>query len=415
MVLPGQASTARRGGGHCGRSARFTSRWRQVLLPLTLLLCACAGSPLDPRPVAALPSLQLDSGAVRVEDVALEVTTPDLLATDAAMRAFVERHTAGIVRPRQRLFALHQAIRGFASLGIDYDPAAEGTATEVFHRGRANCLSYASMFIALARQAGLQARYQWLRVRPQWTVRGERVLVRLHVNALVNVGRHGQFMVDIDPLPTRDIAGSRTLSDADAQALYHSNIAMEALAVGAARDAWLHSVRALQLSPQMPHLWVNLGAIYRQAGQHGEAEANYLHALQLDPGNDSAMNNLVVLYGLQGREAERALWERRVDDYRKNNPYFHAWLGEQAAGQNDWEQALVYYEKALQLLPQDSRLLFALGNVHYALGQRDLATGYVRRAIEQATLRSDIDAYRQRLRAMQSGQSARAGAAPAPG
>jgi Flp pilus assembly protein TadD len=373
-------------------------RW--LLLALCSLLGACA-SPGTGRDAPAIAPLQLESGTLTLADTQRLVDTPDLLAIDAPMREFVRHYTDGVPRGRARLLALHQAVRGQASLGIDYDPAAEGSAMQVFHGGRANCLSYATLFVALAREAGLEAHYQWLRVRPQWTVRGERIMVRLHVNALVVPGRSEEYMVDIDPLERRDIAGSRRISDRDAQALYHSNIGMEALAAEDLREAWLHSVRALQLSPVMPHLWVNLGAIYRFAGQHRDAEDSYLYALDLAPDNESAMNNLVVLYGIEGRDEERLAWERRVDRYRDSNPWYHAWLGDQAAGEEDWPAALAYYERAVALLPDDSRLLFAIGQVHFALDDPERASGYLRLAIEHATLRSDIDTYELQLRAIE--------------
>ena len=367
------------------------------------LLSACATTPTELKAIETLPPLQLDDETVEPAQALQQIDTPPLLEVDDEMREFVERYTEGIPRGRQRLLALHRAVRGSATLGVEYDPAAEGSAIEVFHRGSANCLSYATLFVALAREAGLQADYQWLRMRPAWTKRGERVMVRLHVNVLVKAGRHDKFMVDIDPVPTREIAGTRLISDLDAQALYHSNIAMEALAAQDLTSAWMQSVKALELSPGMSHLWVNLGAVYRHVGQHRVAERSYLHALQLDPYNDSAMNNLVILYAMEGREEERAFWDAKVSRYRDANPYYHAWLGDRAADEADWQQALAYYEKALELLPQDSRLLFAMGNAHYALDRPMEATGYIRRAIDHATLRTDIDNYQLRLRAIERG------------
>ena len=66
---------------------------------------------------------------------------------------------------------------------------------------------------------------------------------------------------------------------------------------------------ALQLSPQMSHLWVNLGVVYRRADQHQAAEAAYLHALEVDSFDRSAMNNLMVLYDLLDREEEYLYWK----------------------------------------------------------------------------------------------------------
>jgi tetratricopeptide (TPR) repeat protein len=322
-------------------------------LLLALLLTGCATTHPS-RSVAELSPLQLPDRQLVVADVEQQVTTPELLTTDPAMREFVALYTGGVRSHRQRLLMLHRAVTGQGSLGLEYDPLAGGDAREVFYRGSANCLSYASLFVALAREAGLDASYQWLEVRPQWTRLGERVMLRLHVNVAVDLPRGERYMADIDPLSPRDVAGTRRISDQDAQALYHSNIAMQTLAAGDAGEAWLQAVRALQLSPDMSHLWTNLGAVYRYAGQHRDAESSYLYALELNPWNRSAMNNLVVLYGLEGREEQRDYWQQRVALYREANPYYHAWQGDLALEEGDWRRSVAHYGEALRRLSYTS-------------------------------------------------------------
>lgn len=368
-----------------------------ALLLFPGLLSGCATSPAAAGRVEALPPLVLEHQVLTLDRVGARAPTPDLLTLDGPMREFVARYTAGAPNGRERLIRLHRAIRGSATLGIDYDPQAGGTASDVFYRGTANCLSYASLLVAMAREAGLDARYQWLDLRPQWTRSGERVLVRLHVNVDVNLKRGERFMADIDPLSPAQVTGSRLIADSDAQALHHSNIAMLALAGGDIEQAWFNAVRALQLSPDMAHLWVNVGAVYRAAGQFRAAEDSYRQALLLDPGEHSAMNNLVVLFGMEGREQERAYWEARVARYRDANPYYHAWLGDEASGAGNWEQALRHYEQAVALSSGDSRLLYSLGQVHWQLGDRVAASRYLERAIDSASLRSEIVAYRAQL------------------
>ena len=377
-----------------------------VLFTLVPLIAACSSTPLFRTQVADLAPLQLADQQILVEDVAFLAPTPDLLAVDDDMRDFVERYAGDRGGRRQRLLSLHRAISGPATLGIEYDPGAEGTAAEVFHNQTANCLSYANLFVALAREADLDAAYQWVEVRPQWTRLGERVAVRLHVNAVIHLNRHDRFMVDIDPLPSRDITGSQQMSDADAAALYHSNIAMDALAREDLTRAWTHAVRALQLSPDMSHLWVNLGAVYRRAEQYASAEAAYLYALQLDDSERSAMNNLMVLYQLEGRDQEYAFWASKVERYRDGNPYYHAWLGDQAGEEGNWRAALGHYLEALELQPEDSQLHFALGVIYEQLDQPKAALRYIQQALELATLRSDQEAYRVKFEEISRGQVA---------
>jgi len=309
------------GGGLCLRLALT------LILVLAGALAGCASHPSAQQAVQQLPPLQIDGRLIETKAVPALAPTPDLLALNQPMREFVARYADGGSQ-RQRLMSLHRAVRGGGTLNLQYDPFAEGSAQQVFERGTANCLSYANLFVALAREAGLDAHYQWLEVRPQWSRVGDRVLVGLHVNVLVRLRQGRHFMVDIDPLPAQDIADSQQISDVDGAALYHSNIAMSALASEELEAAWLNAVRALQLSPDMSHLWVNLGAIYRQAGQYEAAENSYLQALALDDWQHSAMSNLVVLYGMQGREQERAYWHSRVENYQQSNPYYYAELEE---------------------------------------------------------------------------------------
>lgn len=376
------------------------------LLLTCALLVACSTTDTSTRAVANLAPLQWDGRLITPAEARDRVPVAPLLVVDDDMRDFVQRYTGNIHRDRQRLMMLHRAVSGAATLGMEYDPLAEGAAHEVFRRGSANCLAYATLFVALAREAGLAARYQQLQVRPQWTRQGERVTVRLHVNALVTIGVQEQYMVDIDPLPSRDIAGSRTISDEDALALHHSNIAMNAFADNDTEQAWLQSVRALQLSPGIPHLWVNLGVIYRANGQQFDAEQSYLYALQLDPEEHSAMNNLVVLYGMQERPVEREMWAQRVAQWREANPYYHAWLGEKAAEGGDWLLAVRHYERALKLSPGDSRLLFLLGQSHEHLGDSAIALAYLQRAIDSAAAPTDLVLYQGQFDTLREKQRA---------
>jgi Flp pilus assembly protein TadD len=207
-------------------------------------------------------------------------------------------------------------------------------------------------------------------------------------------------MADVDPLEPRDITGTHIISDRDAEALYHSNIAMDALSEERLVSAWGHAVRALQLNPQMAHLWVNLGAVYRVADQHLQAERSYLHALQLDPRDRSAMNNLTVLYGMQGRTLEQEHWQQQLSRYQQSNPYYHAWQGDKSAEANDWRLALKHYQRALALGSDDSRLLYATGLIYYQLEEYEAASRLIMQAIQHATLRSEINSYQIRLDAV---------------
>jgi Flp pilus assembly protein TadD len=373
---------------------------------LLLLVVACSSSPYQRITAKNVPPLQLPDRLLTVSDVDQLISTPELLTLDDGMRHFVATYAGRGGTQRQRLFNLHQAMKSAGVLDMKYDPFAGGSAIDAFNRGSANCLSYANLFVAMAREAGLNASYQWLEVRPEWTRMGERVAVRLHVNVLIKTRQGEEFMVDIDPLQAGDIAHSKLIKDADAQALHHSNFAMDALAEDRLEEAWLNAVRAIQLSPKTGHLWVNLGAIYRLAGQYEDAEKSYFYALQFDSRDRSAMNNLVVLYAQQGREAEHDYWTERIKRYRHSNPYYHTWLGDQAGEEDDWKKAKRHYEDALEIMPGDSRMIYALGIINYQLGDYEAATELIGEAIGLAYLRGDIETYKTQLEVVKQKQLA---------
>lgn len=377
-----------------------------AVLSFAAFAAACASGPRPTAVVAQLTPLQLPEKSLVVAEVAASTPTPGLLQLDQEMRDFVARYAPPRGGARQRLLSLHEAVKGPGALALQYLPDADGTASQAFHAATANCLSYAHLFVALAREAGLEANYQWLEMRPQWTRLGERVAVRLHVNVVVRMPSGEKFMVDIDPLESRYVAASRLLQDRDAAALHHNNIAMAALAEGWLEPAWRHSVRALQLSAGLAPLWVNLGAVYRHAGQFAEAEKAWLQALELDAGHSSAMNNLVLLYDQLGREQELTFWRNRIERYRAATPYYHAWQGDQAAEAEDWENALVHYRRALKLAPRDNHLLYATGIIHFRLRQYEAAERLLQQAIAAATLVADIGHYRTQLRSVQRQQLA---------
>jgi tetratricopeptide (TPR) repeat protein len=375
-----------------------------------LSLTACAPNPTNTDALLAnLSPLVYDTHVITVGDVATLVPTLDLLGVDDDMREFVETYTGELYGERQRMNHLHQSVTSKAILDIQYAADAEGVAQEVFHRGTANCLSYANLFVALAREAGLEANYQWVKVRPQWSRVGERVALRLHVNVIIKLRRDREYIVDIDPLPPSETTGTHVLSDVDALALHHNNIAMGALARNDIEEAWVQAVRALQLSPQMSLLWVNMGAIYRIAGQHEDAQTSYFNALALNPRDRSAMNNLVVLYELDGKEEQAKYWSDQVAEYRTRNPWYHAWLGDKAGEAGDWSQALMHYSDARRRDPLDGRLQYAVGLIYYQLGDLSEAQRYVAMAIETISetggiRRSEVAGYQRQLDAIMKKQ-----------
>ena len=350
--------------------------------------------------------LQFEDQVYTPDDALSTIASVDVLALNDEMREFVELHTEGSNAERNKLMALHMAIKSPAALDISYDPFADGDARTAFNRGSANCLSYAHMFIALAREAGINARYQWMEVRPEWARVGERVAVRLHVNVSVKTRDGFEYLVDIDPLSRGEQAGARIMTDEEGLTLYHNNLAMAALGEDRTVDAWMHLVKGIDAAPEMSQLWVNMGAIYRFTGQYEEAERVYFRALEIDRGDRSAMNNLVFLYEMQGRDEERQYWLDRMRRYRDLNPYYHANLGDIAMEEERWQDAFDHYWKAYKLHPEDGSISYSVGLAAHRMGDDETAMEMIGFAIEKASFQVEKEKYRIQLRAIERQENA---------
>lgn len=324
----------------------------RVLIALLLLaLAACATGPasLPEPPVApdqllARRTIGLDPAAHSDETLWLN---PDLV-----MQYFVDLSTRD-VSPDDVPVQLLRALREEWST-LNYNRHANLSASDAFHEQQANCLSFSAMVVSLMRHAGVRARFQRVESAPEWSLEGRSVVASLHVNAVIY--QHGKS-VEIDLLPSENQTGYERkflLSDDEALAEWHSNLGTEALLANDLPLAFAELSRALRLAPAAAHIWVNLGAVYRRVGLNDEAESAWLIALRHDRRQLQALSNLQRLYEATGREEMAGELANALTYYRKQNPFYHYFLAQQAEREGDIEQALRHIQRA-KSMHQDPR------------------------------------------------------------
>ena len=98
---------------------------------------------------------------------------------------------------QQRSRELFSLLLSPAFLDIEYQRGDTLTAQQVFDTGTANCISFANLYIALARHYGLNARYQLIEKYPEWSRHGTIVSMDVHVNSVVKIKHLGNLTVDI--------------------------------------------------------------------------------------------------------------------------------------------------------------------------------------------------------------------------
>ncbi len=343
---------------------------RMPTLCLLALLTACtAPLPLRGPTIDERALLTGDAGAATSGPLAL-LSREQAFGIDDNMRTFVASIVGGSDDPRERLARLLEAMkeRGFASL--DYDEGATGSARETFYSGTANCLSFTMLFVALAREAGLHVSYQKVEVPPKWSKNTELVVVRNHVNALVEMRSDRNYIVDFNLDDTGGRYRRWPVPDAYAQALFYNNLAAEALI----RRDYAISLRylreAIRLDPDSVSAWSNLGMWYSRRDNTDYAEAAYLRALRAGPGDPSVLTNLVALYGTVGRKDLAAEYKQRIRAYQQGNPYYHFAVARAAFDERKFDTALAELKHALRLKSDEHEFYLLRARAYLELGRQ---------------------------------------------
>jgi hypothetical protein len=180
----------------------------------------------------------------------------------------------------QKLRRLHEALThaGPASMVEITDPTP--TAEEAFASRRADCLGFAMLFVALARERGIAATFALASDVARIDHRAGLWIERAHFTALY-AGRIFEAGGERAQDPARDTA----VSDRAAVALFLSNRGAQALIAGEASAAVELFYRAVRSDPSLPWVWSNLGVALARAGDREGAVLAQGMARRLRPGS----------------------------------------------------------------------------------------------------------------------------------
>ncbi len=314
-----------------------------------------------------------------------EIPQTRVLAVDDQMRAFVDTHV------RKRVIAtarFRDLLAGMASTGLttpDYRADRTLPASETFHERSGNCLSYTNLFIALAREAGLDAVYQIVDVPPDWDVQTGFLIRYTHINVLVrNVrlgrGYENQVTVDFNDVVPGPRFHRRVVSDAYAESLYYANLAVAMIRVGDSRRGFAYLRRAIDIAPENESLWINLGALYATKNDYEASIQSFETALQIDPHSQAAMSGLARSHARAGHAELAAFYRQQARNYLEANPYYHFAVAHAAFAKGDYVQALAAADAAIELDGRVGRFHFLKGLAEQQLGRNEAAAFSFQRA-----------------------------------
>lgn len=342
--------------------------WGGSLL-FILLITSCAPAPH--RVLQDIPEL-LDQPVHDIADV-------DLLALTPAMKEFAVRHSKGLDRRHGAAWTLVYAVMDRYILDFDYDPVITLPAADTFEKRVGNCLSFSSMLVAMAREVGMTAYFQEVEIPPNWRNIDDNLLVGKHVNTVI-IDEGQRFVVDVSGRIVREIERTRRLSDTEAQAQFYSNLGVDALIAKDIALAYAYFRKGLETDRRQDYLWANLAVVLRRNGQTGDAIQAYRTALELDPDQTVALNNLHVLYTEDGNLEAAEEFRRRVERTRRKNPYYIDHLAEEAIEEQRYSDAVELARKAIGMDDTEYRFYYTLARSQYLAGE----TGLAQASLDQA-------------------------------
>ncbi len=387
MACPnGAGSPALAARGFRGRTEGAAIWLRACLFALVLAAAACTTSRGNLRSVKITPE-ELLAGAALGVSPASPVSVVDerqVLAVSPEMREFLDRNVTRNASDELKLTQLVSAIMDSKTFGVTYDTTTR-TSSETFRARQGNCLSFSTMFVAMARDVGLRAQFQEVDIPPDWTLDKDTYVLNQHVNVRVDLQPTGARAVDFNIADFRASYEMRTIPDARALAHYYNNIGVERMLAGDKASALACFRKAIadndrKYSPA----WGNLGTLYLRNGHPEYAEAAYLQALKEDKGDLVAMSDLARLYERVGESERAAAFRKKVIHHRWLNPYYRYELAREAYSAKQYNVAIGHLRYAIRQRPREDQFYFLLSLSYLGKGDATAARRWLTKAEEVA-------------------------------
>jgi Flp pilus assembly protein TadD len=352
-----------------------------VAVAFLVVMLGCASVPPSPEAEEITAEMLLAGAPFAAEPSDIPpIDDSAVLALDPKMQVFLDRYVNARDGDYIKLQQLVYAMLNEGTFGLDYDDRTR-TAAETYRVGRGNCLSFTNMFVALAREAGLDVHYQEVDIPPDWTQQGGTFVLNRHVNAHVDLGLAGEHVVDFNLDDFKASYERRIVSDRRAMAHYFNNIGVERMQAGEPAAAFANFRKALaDNDSRFAPAWANLGTLYRREGYPAYAEASYHQALKVNRKDSVAMSNLAALYDAQGDAEQAAYYRDRVTYHRTRNPYYRYQLAREAFLAQDYEAAISHLKYAIRKRETEDAFYFLLGLSYLQTGDQKAARRWLEKA-----------------------------------
>ncbi|MGI2174761.1 tetratricopeptide repeat protein [Shewanella ulleungensis] len=291
--------------------------------------------------------------------------------------------------------------------GFEYRDHYTRSASETVLNRQGNCMSLVVLTAALADVLGIPVEFNDIDVEPIWDRRGGFFLVNGHVNLSLMPPENNHTVlfrgseVLVDFLPERSVRAykKKQVNKRQLSAMYYNNIAAEALVNNDYDKAYALVKKSIILHPRYVAAINTLAVIFRHKGYNDAAEQVYRAALHVDPFDLSTLYNLALILGEQDRLEEWAQVHKVLELARINNPFYYFDMAQQAYFDKQYQDALVWYKRAVEKADYRHEFYFGLSRAYWATGEERLAEKNMKRALALSD-GNNKQRYQSKLQAM---------------
>lgn len=133
-------------------------------------------------------------------------------------------------------------------------------------------------------------------------------------------------------------------------------------------EAEANAEKAVQLDNGIASVYVTLGRIHHEMGQHDLALEEFQHAFSLDPRNADALRGMAHVDEDAGKLADAEAALRKAIDLQPNNWDAEDDLGAFLDKHRKYAESIAAYERALQMTPDNAQVLLNLGAAYIDAG-----------------------------------------------
>lgn len=327
--------------------------------------CALLGTILFLIPGSA-PALDVvhDTTNASNQNYRLPEDPNELLKFDNEMRAFFATRIHRGLLLENFLDEIESAIHSEDGLHFQYESDGVYDVREAFRRRRGNCLTYSMLVVAIAREFGINAKFNEVSIYPRWYRTGRIVLLTGHINVRVEAA-FDSYEIDIklnDNLRTGR-SSAHVIDDARAFAEVYGNVGVYKLAAGDAQNALRLMEKATTVDPTSAPAWANLGTALTHVGQLERAQKYYERALAIEPNLPAALSGLASLHRKNGRIAEAEKLERKILRYRERNPYYLLSKARDELSDGNFTSARSHLKRAINIKDDEPELYELMSEV----------------------------------------------------